>query len=68
MCKTAWTPSLMSNDIRRRGKPSSKRDYNISNAERAWYKTREECVLGCLGKGGSHGCKSKERERHRRRG
>ena len=29
-------------------KPSSKRDYNISNAERAWYKMREECVLGCL--------------------
>ena len=48
MCKTAWTTSLLSNDIRRRGKPSSKRDYNISNAERAWYKTREECVLGCL--------------------
>ena len=35
MSKTAWTTSRMSGHIRRSGKKSSKRDYDISNAERA---------------------------------
>ena len=35
MSKTAWTISLMSGHIRRSGKKSSKRDYDISNDETA---------------------------------
>src|SRR4029453_11989784 len=35
MSKTAWTTSWRSGLIRRSGKKSSKRDYDISNAERA---------------------------------
>src|SRR5262245_66086289 len=35
MSKTAWTTSLMSGHIRRSGKPSSKRDYDTSNDDKA---------------------------------
>src|SRR5574341_815117 len=35
MCKTAWMISLMSRNTLRSGKPSSKRDYHISNEARA---------------------------------
>src|SRR5713101_8682605 len=35
MCKTAWTTSMRSGHIWRSGKKSSKRDYDISNEEKA---------------------------------